>query len=763
MAGLDISYRITAIDNFSDTMRNLDRQTRRAFDSIGDIGKAVSIAGIALGGALGLAAKSAMDFEQQMSNVKAVSGASGDEMKQLTALAKELGAETKYSSKEAAQGIEELIKAGVSTADIMNGGLKGALSLATAGELELADAAEIASTALNAFKADNLTVVDAANLLAGAANASATDVSELKFGLSMVSAVASGVGLSFKDTTTALATFAQNGLKGSDAGTSLKTMLLNLSPSTDGAATQMEKLGLLTADGTSKFYDANGSIKSLAEIAELLKTQLAGLTDEQRQLALKTMFGTDAIRAANILYKEGAAGVSNMYSAMSKVTAADVAAEKMNNVKGRIEQLKGAVETMAISLGNALLPAISKIVAGLQWLVDKFNGLSPAMQSFIAITAVVVAVLALIAGPILILIAMLPSLMMGFTAIAGAVGMTAGALAGLLGIIAGVVAALALIGVGLYIAYQKVDWFRNAVDAAWAWIKSAWQNALTFISGIVQSIMGAVSAFIGGKLAEIKSFWAENGAQIMSLAKTNFGIVVAVIKGAMDAIKGVFQIVWPLIVAVVKVAWALIQSVIGTFITAILGIIRATMRLMQGDWQGAWNAIKDTAKTIWQNIVGYFKGIDLRQIGKDIINGLINGISSMAGGVARIVKKIADSIPDGVKKFLGIHSPSRVLMELGGYAGEGFQIGLSDQLSQIKSASRDLAYAAVPNVQPPSTQGYASSVPAQQTTQANTKPVYITNVVTLDGYEIARTTSPYIDAMQTDRVNLNTFMKGDKR
>ncbi|MGQ7101892.1 phage tail tape measure protein [Escherichia sp. SP-MK] len=124
---------------------------------------------------------------------------------------------------EAGQGIEELIKAGVSLTDIINGGLEGALNLATAGELELGDAAEIASTALNAFKDDNLSVAQAADLLAGAANASATSVGEMKFGLSMVSAVAAGVGLSFKDTTTALALFAQNGLKGSDAGTSLKT------------------------------------------------------------------------------------------------------------------------------------------------------------------------------------------------------------------------------------------------------------------------------------------------------------------------------------------------------------------------------------------------------------------------------------------------------------------------------------------------------------------------------------------------------------
>ena len=170
----------------------------------------------------------AAEFEQKMSNIKAVTGESSETMKKFNDAAIKAGAETAYSASEAADAIGELSKAGVSTKDILNGGLTGALNLATAGELDLKSAAEIASTALNAFKNDNLTVVDAANQLAGAANASATDVGELKFGLSMVSAVASGVGLSFNDTTDALAVFAQNGLKGSDAGTSLKTMLQNL-------------------------------------------------------------------------------------------------------------------------------------------------------------------------------------------------------------------------------------------------------------------------------------------------------------------------------------------------------------------------------------------------------------------------------------------------------------------------------------------------------------------------------------------------------
>ncbi|MGH1260611.1 MULTISPECIES: phage tail tape measure protein [Bacillus] len=394
-----------------------------------------------IGAGLAVAVKESMNFEQKMADIQAVSGATGDEMRKISELAVEMGEKTKYSSVQAGQGIEELIKAGVSLTDIINGGLEGALNLATAGELELGDAAEIASTALNAFKDDNLSVAQAADLLAGAANASATNVSELKFGLSMVSAVAAGVGLSFKDTTTALALFAQNGLKGSDAGTSLKTMLANLIPKSNEAYDMFSELGLITIDTgkamqflgekgikptsnsfkdvtgvlseyaakqagvkvgsekaekafqkltfstgimTNAFFDSNGNLKDMSDIAEILQMSMQGLTAEQRQSYMYTLFGSDAIRAANILYKEGADGVKNMYTEMSKVTALEVAETKMNTTKGKIEQLSGAVDTLKKSFGDALLPILVDVVEGVQGVVDWFNNLDESTQSMIA-------------------------------------------------------------------------------------------------------------------------------------------------------------------------------------------------------------------------------------------------------------------------------------------------------------------------------------------------------------------------------------------
>ncbi|EAE6720636.1 phage tail tape measure protein [Listeria monocytogenes] len=412
------------------------------------------MAPVALG--LGFAIKKAADFEQQMSNTLSVM--SPGEVNQykdaLRELAIQQGADTKYSALEAAQAQEELLKAGLSVKDVINGGLSGALSLATAGELDLASAAEIAATVLNAFKDDNLSVADAANILAGAANASATGVEEMKLSLQQVSAVASGVGLSFDDTSTMLAVFAQKGLKGSDAGTSLKTMLQRLHPTTKAAWQQFDALGLSIVDNEtamkvlqengvkplsndtdklmgqiqdlakslagpkasaskvnkefeeltvatgavhSAFYDTNGELKSAEEISGLLQSSLKDLNSEQRSAALGAMFGSDAVRAGNIAYREGADGIKKMRTEMGKVTADDVAKMKMDNLKGTIEEISGAIETFAISIGTSLTPVLRGLGKYIQKAADWFNGLNDSTKTVIS-TAGVVAVAIPVAG-----------------------------------------------------------------------------------------------------------------------------------------------------------------------------------------------------------------------------------------------------------------------------------------------------------------------------------------------------------------------------
>ncbi|GED58426.1 phage tail tape measure protein [Brevibacillus formosus] len=359
-----------ATSNASRATRQLAEDSNRmarSFHSMpGSIGKVTGLlGGVAAGtAAVGVAFSSldkAMDYEAQLSSIKALTGASNEEMKRMSDLAMEMGSSTKYSSLQAAQGIEELLKAGLTPAAVQAGGLQHALNLATAGGLELADAAEIMSTALNAYKRDTLTAEQASNILAGTANASATSVQELRYSLSAVSAVAAGVGMTFKDTNTALGLFANSGIKGSDSGTSLKTMLSNLQPTTKDQIELFKRLGILTKNNSNLFYDSRGKLKSLDQIAGILQKSLGKMTDQQRMLALETMFGSDAIRAATVLYNEGAEGVRKFQTEMSKVSALDVAKQKMDNAKGAIEQLSGAIETIQISALQPLLPTIKDL------------------------------------------------------------------------------------------------------------------------------------------------------------------------------------------------------------------------------------------------------------------------------------------------------------------------------------------------------------------------------------------------------------------
>lgn len=368
---IDLIARLKLVDNMTKPLRS-------ATASLAGFGVKMASVGVAVAavGAATIAFKSlnkAMDFESGMSSIKALTGLGTVEMAKMSALALKMGADTKYNALEASQGIEELLRAGLTPATVQAGGLEAALNLATAGGLDLASAAEIMSTALNAFKKDGISAAQAADILAGTANASATGVEELRYSLAAVSAVAAGAGLSFKDTNLALGVFANNGLKGSDAGTSLKTMLLTLQPITKTQRKLFDGLGFTSNGMSNAFYDANGNLKSMADISGVLKSKLGKLNNANRQMAMKMMFGTDAIRAANILYEEGAEGIAKFEKEMSNVTAFAVAKEKMNNASGAVEQFSGAIETLQIAAMLPILPYIKKIALGAADLVERYT------------------------------------------------------------------------------------------------------------------------------------------------------------------------------------------------------------------------------------------------------------------------------------------------------------------------------------------------------------------------------------------------------
>ena len=344
----------------------IDKSYSKANTTVAKFGRAAKLAAggaaLAVAGGLAVAVKTAADFEKQISAINAVSGATPKQLEAIRSKALQLGADTAFSASESAMAMEELIKAGLTVDQVLNGAADATVALAAAGGVELPEAATLASNAMNQF---NLTAQDMTAVvddIAGVANTSAIDVSQFGQSLKQVGAVANTVGLSFEDTATAIGLMGDAGIVGSDAGTSLKTMLLNLQPSTEKQTNLFKDLGLITKDGSNAFFDAAGNVKSLAQISGVLEKALEGQTRQQKLSNLEILFGTDAIRAAAIISNTGADKVKKFTDAMNKTSAADVAAKRLDNFEGSVEQLKGSLETLMIQIGTPLLSPLRSLV-----------------------------------------------------------------------------------------------------------------------------------------------------------------------------------------------------------------------------------------------------------------------------------------------------------------------------------------------------------------------------------------------------------------
>lgn len=467
----------------------------KAGDKMMGVGKKLTLGVTApLLGIAAMGIKTAASFEESMNVMGAVAGVPGPELEKLRALAIKVGQDTVFSANEAAQAQVELAKAGVSTADILAGALKNGMDLAAAGGLEVAEASSIMANAMNTFNISGAESVQVADALAGAAAASSADVRDLALGLAQVGLVANASGLSIQETTAALAAMANAGLSGSDAGTSFKTMLMNLQPITKKQIKLMDELDL-------SFVNADGSFKSLTEIAGLLKDRLGSMSEAQRLAALETIFGSDAVRAATVLMNEGAEGIQGYIDQTSKVgTAWEQAKARMEGLPGAIERLKGSLETAALALGEVIGPWFEKLGGWVEDMANKFTEADPATQKMIVALGVFAAAI----GPVLI---GLGAMALAFAALSANPFIL---------VVAGIVA---LIGVLVW-AYFEFETFRNIVNA----VGSGIALMFTGMVGIVQGAIGLILAI----LATMVSGWLSMAGGILAAADLAFGWIPGV-------------------------------------------------------------------------------------------------------------------------------------------------------------------------------------------------------------------------------------------
>jgi len=695
-----IDILIRAQDQASDQIRKIEDASGRLGNSLAPVTNAMKIAGVATV-ALGAASiKMAGDYEQSLAIFKSVSGATAEQMALVSEKARQLGKDASLpgiSAADAAGAMTELAKAGLDVNQTLAAS-KGVLSLAKAGQIEVADAALIASQALNAFKLEGSDAARVADILANGANASAADMRGLSLGLQQSAAVAGQFGVSLEDTVTTLGLFANRGLQGSDAGTSLKTMLISLANPSKQAAETMQELGL-------QAYDAQDKFVGMRQFALNLQGSLKGLTQEQQNAALATIFGTDAFRAASFLADSAGASYDKMAGQIGKAGAAqDLAAAQNAGFKGALDNLLSTLETVGTDIGTKVLPPLTDFLRKLadSGIFDKFvNNIDTIMIVLGTLGAMFVAFK---------IVTFVQGIMAAITAIKAATGATTlfNAVLALNPIILIVMAVIALIGVLVWLQVKfnifgkLFKWIGDVGKATWQGIKDGFKAVGDFIGGIVSAIGGFFTGLWNGIVSvfnAIVNFIKQWGLTILAIIFWPVALIIGLFFKFKDQIFGVFNAVRDFIVGVFSAAWAGITAVWGAVTgwfagvwQGIVGIFNGVAGWFGGIFQGAWNAITGVfggmwnwfKTNVWDKIVGVFTSVGTtvaNAIGgafKGVINTVLSGAIGIINGFINGINWAIDTINKipGVKiSKLSELSVPKLAFGANNYAGGATLVG----------------------------------------------------------------------------------------
>ncbi len=325
------------------------------------------------------------EFEAKMSKVQAIAGATKEELEKLTDTAIELGSKTSFSSSQVAEGMENLASAGFDTNEIIKS-MPGLLDLAASSGTELAAAAEITASAIRGFGLEANTSAHIADVFAEAAARTNAQTEDMGEAMKYVAPVAKTVGLSIEETAAAIGIMSDAGVKGSQAGTTLRGGLTRIVKPTKMVRDAMQELGV-------EFYNSNGKMKSLTEIIQTLQEHTKGLTDETKNQALAQIFGTEALSGMLALVNRGSSELESMTKSFKECdgAAAEMAETMLDNTAGSLESLSGSFESAGIAIQKALSPQIRDLAKWIQGLVDDFTELSEEEQQNIVKNALLVA------------------------------------------------------------------------------------------------------------------------------------------------------------------------------------------------------------------------------------------------------------------------------------------------------------------------------------------------------------------------------------
>ena len=593
----------------------------KAGDSITNAGKQISVASAAVTG-LGVAAvKTAADFDSAMANVAAISGATGDDLQALRDKAREMGEKTKFSASEAADAMSYMAMAGWKTGDMLSG-IEGIMNLAAASGEDLATTSDIVTDALTAF---GLTAEDSAHfadILAAASSNANTNVSMMGETFKYCAPVAGALGYSAEDVAEAIGLMGNAGIKSTQAGTALRTMMTKLQG-------ELKLSGEALGEVTIQTANADGSMRELSDILADCRTAFSKMSESEAAAAAETLVGKNAMSGFLALMNSAPGDIDKLRNAIENCdgSAENMAAIMQDNLNGQLTILKSQLEELAISFGEMLMPVIRKVVTAVQGFVDKLNNMDEAQRKTIITIGLVIAAL----GPFLVILGTVIStvgksmkayasaakgikkLMVAVKSGTGIFGKLGTALGGISAPVLAIVAVIAVLVAAFTHLWKTNDGFRENIIATWTQIKETVSN---FCQGIVD---------------RLNSLGFE------------FSSITEVLKAVWD---GFCNLLGP----VFEGAFRFISDTLSTVLDVILNTVDFFIAVFSGDWEGAWEAVKNIFSSIWNGLVSWFTNI-LETI-KGVLDVALGWIGTSWEQVWTNVKNFFTNIWNGIKDFI---------------------------------------------------------------------------------------------------------------
>ena len=608
---------------------------------------------------LGVAAvKTTADFDSEMSKVSAISGATGTDLDKLRGEAREMGAKTKFSASEAAQGMQYMAMAGWKTQDMMDG-LEGIMNLAAASGEDLASTSDIVTDALTAFGLSAKDSSHFSDILAAASSNANTNVSMMGETFKYAAPVLGSLGYTAEDAALAIGLMANAGIKSSQAGTSLRGAITNLAKPTDTVAAAMDKYGI-------SLTDSSGKMLSLRELMEQLRQKLGGLSEAEQAQAAAALFGKNAMSGMLAIINGSDKDFEKLAGAIDNC---DGSSEKMantmnDNLQGQITILISQLQELAISFGEILMPKIRDIVTHIQNFVDKLNAMDEGQKETILRIGMFVAALAPMLmglGKVITFSAnvsrALGTLSAGLVKAGGFSGVFTKALGLITSPAAIVVGAIAAITAVIIHLWNTNEDFRNTITAIWQKIKDAFT---TFAAGISERL-SALGITFSDVTSAIKTIWDGFCNLLAPVLEAAFNTIAIALQTAFNVILGIWDVfsavfsgdwsgAWEAVKGIFSSVWDGLKEYFSTIIGAVKGVANVFLGWFGTNWETVWNGVKTFFEGIWNGISSFFEGIwnGISTFCTTVWNGIVTNVTAFCTTVHDTISTIFNAVKDVV-------------------------------------------------------------------------------------------------------------------